>query len=76
MKVASEVSERIKKLRERYQREVPRISLERAKFFTEKWRQTEDTDVPQSIRVAVAMKNVFENMTHYIDDDDRTEHCA
>jgi len=63
------VSERIELLRERYQTEMPIISIERAKYFTEKWFET--SELPQNIRVALAMKHVYENMTHYVDTDDQ-----
>ncbi|NVM52694.1 MAG: hypothetical protein HWN66_03240 [Candidatus Helarchaeota archaeon] len=63
------VSERIERLRERYQTEMPIISIERAKFYTEKY--FKEKDLPQSMRVALSMKHVYENMTHYVDPDDR-----
>jgi len=50
---------------------MPKISIERAKYFTEKWFETENNGTPQNIRVALSMKNVYENMTHYVDPDDR-----
>lgn len=65
------VSERIERLRERYQTEMPIISIERAKYYTEKWFETENSALPRNIRVALSMKNVYENMTHYVDPDDR-----
>ncbi len=65
------MSERIKRLRKRYQTEIPKISIERAKYFTEKWLETGKNGMPQNIRVALSMKNVYENMVHYIDPDDR-----
>ncbi len=63
------VSERIERLRERYQTEVPIISIQRAKFYTEKY--FEESHLPQNIHVALSMKHVYENMTHYVDPDDR-----
>ena len=65
------MSERIRRLRDRYQKEIPKISIERAKYFTEKWLETEKNGMPQNIRVALSMKNVYEHMTHYVDPDDR-----
>jgi len=43
----STVSERILRLRNRYQTEVPKISIERAKYFTEKWEETKKQEIPQ-----------------------------
>lgn len=65
------MSERIRRIRDRYQKEIPKISIERAKYFTEKWLETEKNGMPQNIRVALSMKNVYEHMTHYVDPDDR-----
>jgi pyruvate formate-lyase/glycerol dehydratase family glycyl radical enzyme len=65
------MSERIQRLRHRYQSDVPKISIERAKYYTEKWFETEDSGLSLNERVALAMKNVYENMTYYIDPDDR-----
>lgn len=71
MGVAIPPSERIERFRNRYQDEVPVISIERAKYYTEKWFETEDSGLPPNVRVALAMKNVYENMTYYVDPDDR-----
>ena len=66
------VNERITRLRERYQKEIPKISIERAKFFTEKWFELENnSDISIGERIALSMQNVFENMTHYLDKDDK-----
>lgn len=62
---------RIARLRTKYRAEVPTISIERAKFFTEKWKETEGAGLSVSVRVALAMKHVYENMTLYLDPDDR-----
>ncbi|GAF75080.1 unnamed protein product, partial [marine sediment metagenome] len=69
MGISTLVSERIERLRERYQTEMPIISIERAKFYTEKY--FEGNSLPQNMRVALSMKHVYENMTHYVDPDDR-----
>jgi pyruvate-formate lyase len=66
-----EASERIKSLRRRFLDEKPFISIERAKYYTEKWQETEKSNLPPNIRIALSMKNVYENMHHYIDVDDR-----
>ncbi len=70
---------RISKLHRRYLDEVPFISIQRARYFTESWRETERDGLPRGVRVALAMKNVYENMGMHIDPDDRiagtwTEH--
>lgn len=66
-----EASERIKRIRRRFLEEKTIISIERALYYTEKWRETENKNLPIGIRVALSMKNVFEKMHHYIDPDDR-----
>ncbi len=65
------VSERIQRLLNRYQTEMPVISIERSKYFTEKWEETEKDGVAPGICVALSMKYVYENMTHYVDPDDK-----
>jgi len=62
-------SERIIRLRRRYQEGPAYISIERAKYYTESWKQTEGEPLP--LRVAKAMKNVYEKMDLYLDPDDR-----
>jgi formate C-acetyltransferase len=74
-----DASERIKRLRRRFLDEKPYISIERAKFYTEKWKETENSNLSTNIRVALAMKNVYENIQYFVDIDDRivgtwTEH--
>ena len=71
MKTEAGASDRIRRIRQRYQEGVPRISIERARYFTESWRETEGNGTPVEVRAAMAMKNVFEKITHYIDPDDR-----
>jgi len=71
--------DRIHRLRRRYQEDVPRISIQRARFYTEKWQETEEEGASAAVRVALAMKHVYENMTHYVNPEDRiagywTEH--
>jgi pyruvate formate-lyase/glycerol dehydratase family glycyl radical enzyme len=64
-------SERIKSFRKRYLDDVPYISIERAKYYTKKWQETENSNYPIGIRIALAMKNVYEKMNFNIDPDDR-----
>ncbi|MFC1889529.1 pyruvate formate lyase family protein, partial [Thermodesulfobacteriota bacterium] len=63
--------DRISRIRKRLQEEVPSISIERALYFTESWRETDGRNLPASLRVACAMNRVFERMSIYLDDDDR-----
>ncbi len=63
--------ERIARMRNKYQTGPAYISIERAKYYTESWIETEGKGIALSVRVALAMKNVYEKMTHYLDPDDR-----
>ena len=65
------ISERIKRIRRRLLDDNALISIERAQLYTEKWKETENKGYPLCVRVALSMKNVLENMTIYIDPDDR-----
>jgi formate C-acetyltransferase len=71
MELRDDASERIKRLRRRYMEEPVWISVERARYYTESWRETEGSGLSLGVRVALAMKNVFEKMTHCVDPDDR-----
>jgi pyruvate-formate lyase len=71
MQIIDNASERIKRFRGRLLDEKPIISIERAKLYTDKWRETEDKGLPLGVRVALSMKHVIKNMTLYIDPDDR-----
>jgi formate C-acetyltransferase len=71
MSLPDETSERIKRIRSRYLDDPVWISIERARFYTESWRETENSGLSIGIRVALAMKNVYEKMNHCIDPDDR-----
>jgi trans-4-hydroxy-L-proline dehydratase len=64
-------SERIERLKSKYRTQVPQLSVQRAQYYTESWKQTEGKGTPVCVRTALAMKNVYENMTHYLDPDDR-----
>ena len=64
-------SERINRMRRRYQTGPNFISIERAKFYTHSWKETEGKGVSPAVRIALAMKNVYENMTIYLDPDER-----
>ncbi|MBD3340899.1 MAG: hypothetical protein GF353_17455 [Candidatus Lokiarchaeota archaeon] len=71
MEILDKASERIKNIRRRFLDDKTLISVERAKYYTEKWSETEERDLPIGVRIALSMKNVYENMTMYIDPDDR-----
>jgi len=64
---------RIERIRRRYQTGVPVISIQRARYYTQSWKET--GDLPAAIRVALAMKNVYEKMQHHVDPDDRIAGC-
>ncbi len=63
--------DRINRLRRRYCEDVPIISMERARCYTEKWRETEKSGLSHRIRVALAMKHVYENMNHFVNPEDK-----
>lgn len=69
--IESPGQERIARLRQRYQSGPAYISIERAKYYTESWKETGGRDISLPVRVALAMKNVYEKMTQYLDPDDR-----
>lgn len=71
MKHRDEASERIVRMRTRYLDEVAHISIQRAKYYTESWRETEGDGLSENVRVALAMKRVFEKRDITIDPDDR-----
>lgn len=66
-----DASERIKRIRRRFLDDKTLISLERAKYYTQKWIETDRDNLPTCIRGALSMKNVYEKMQIYIDPDDR-----
>lgn len=79
MKYQDKAGDRIRRIRARYLDEVPYISIERARYYTEKWRETDGKNLDAGVRVATAMRHVYRNMRHHIDPDDRiagtwTEH--
>ncbi|TFG06894.1 MAG: hypothetical protein EU539_06425 [Promethearchaeota archaeon] len=71
MDLRDKASKRIKKLRRRYLDYTPYISIQRAKYYTEKWKETESLNLPMGVRVALSMRHVYENMDFNIDTDDR-----
>ena len=75
--IIDNASDRIKRIRQRYLEEKTVISIERARYYTESWKETEG--YPIGVRVALAMKNVIKKMNFNVDPDDRiagtwTEH--
>jgi len=67
----NEAGERIKRIKKRYREDVPVISIERARYYTDSWRETEGSGLACGIRVATAMGQVYEKMNHCVDPDDR-----
>ncbi len=63
--------ERITRLRRRYCEETPKISVERARYYTEKWQETESSVLSPAVRVALSMKHVYENMKHFVNPEDK-----
>ena len=70
MQILDRASERIKHIRRRFLDDKTLISIERAKYYTEKWSETEKSHLPIGVRVALSMKNVYEKIQIYIDPDD------
>ena len=64
---------RIERIRRRYQTGVPVISIQRARYYTQSWKETRGVSKP--VRVAMAMKNVYQRMDHHVDPDDRIAGC-
>ncbi len=62
---------RIVRLRRRYQSGPAYISIERARYYTESWLETEGREMALPLRAALAMNNVYEKMTHYLNPDDK-----
>ncbi len=69
--VAMEAGDRIKRLRRKYIDDTPKISIERARYYTEKWLETENSGLSKEVRVALSMKHVYENMTHFVNPEDK-----
>ena len=64
-------ADRIARIRERYQSGPAFISVERARFYTQSFRETEGRGLAVEVRIALAMKRVYENMNIHLDPDDR-----
>ena len=71
LEIIDNASERIKNIRRRFLDDKTLISIERAKYYTENWSETERSNLPIGVRIAICMKNVYEKMQIYIDPDDR-----
>ncbi len=72
---ATPESPRIGRIRRRYQTTVPHISIERARYYTQSWIASSGQDLSTQVRVALAMKNVYQKMKHHVDADDRIAGC-
>jgi len=66
-----QANNRITRLRRRFVNEIPFISIQRARYYTEKWRETQHSSLSLAERVALCMKHVYDNMDFCIDPDDR-----
>ena len=64
-------TERIDWLRERLQSGRATLSVQRARLYTQSWRETEQQELSPQLRVAMAMHHVYAQMDHYVDPDDR-----
>jgi len=64
-------SNRIKRIRRAYLQDLSVISTERAKYYTKKWKETQNSNLSLGERVALAMGHVYENMGICIHPDDR-----
>lgn len=64
------VGERILRLRRRLLKETPIVSIERARYYTEHWRSTEGSGLAPGVRVALAMKHVYDHKRQQVDPDD------
>jgi formate C-acetyltransferase len=62
MELRDNASERIKALRSHYLNDIPSISIERARYYTRSWQESEGRGLSPIVRVAMAMKNVYEHM--------------
>ena len=71
LEIIDNASERIKNIRKRFLDDKTLISIERAKYYTEKWSETDGINLPIGVRIALCMKNFYEKMQIYIDPDDR-----
>ncbi len=71
IEIFDSASERIKRIRRRFLDDKTLISVERARYYTENWVETENANLSVNERIALSMKNVFEKMQINIDPDDR-----
>ena len=64
------VNVRISNLRRKYQDTITSISIQRAYYYTEMWKETEGKNISINERVALCMKHVFSSMSIFFDPDD------
>ncbi|MBI9083656.1 MAG: hypothetical protein JEZ11_08655 [Desulfobacterales bacterium] len=64
-------SNRIQRIRRAYLQDLSVISIDRARYYTEKWEETQKSNLSRGERVALAMGHVYENMAICIHPDDR-----
>jgi hypothetical protein len=64
-------SERISRIHRCFLRDLSVISIQRAKYYTQTWIETDAITLPLEVRVGLAMNHVYENMDICIHRDDR-----
>lgn len=64
-------NDRIPRIQKRYQTGNAYLSVERARYYTQSWKSTGGKGISRPVRIALAMKNVYEKMTYRVDPDDR-----
>ncbi len=65
------VSTRLNNLRRKYQETITSVSIQRAKYYTDMWKETEGQNISVNERIALCMKHVLSNIAVYVDPDDR-----
>ncbi|MFP4500482.1 MAG: pyruvate formate lyase family protein [Candidatus Hydrogenedentota bacterium] len=76
---AAEKTSPTARMRARYQEGPAYISVDRARYYTESWRETEDAGLPLPVRIAEAMHHVYAHMRHHVEPEEQiagywTEH--
>jgi len=64
------VSVRLTNLRRKYQETITSVSVQRARYYTERWKETEGKNMSINERVALCMKHVLSNISIFIDPED------
>jgi len=64
------VSERLNSLRRKFQETITSVSIQRARYYTDMWKQTEGQSITISERNALCLQHVLSNIPVYIDPED------